>query len=146
MGFINEKQGIKDRTLWQTIDHERNLILKNPYRDAKSKIEGFELQIAGRTVRFLTRLKKEFTDKRSIFSYHVMAIHVTEVLKNQEEEIRQYITEALDAFGCQYRKSRITTVKVTFSNSKSLFSGALTEKEKAFEQAEMDSFLGNSKT
>lgn len=143
MVFVNEKQGIRDPKLWQTIDYERNLILKNPYHDTKNKVEGFELKVAGRTVRFVTKLKKEFTNKRSIFNYHVVVVQVPEALKNQEEKIRQYITEALDAFGCQYRKSRITSVNVTFSSSKSLFRGALTEREKAVEQAEIDSLLSS---
>lgn len=117
MGFVNEMN--PDET-WQTIDHERNILLK---RKAMHPEYGytFELTYKGYIAMFEGFSNMKIHGEPAVGELHrydmdwqIYRLVIDRNLIGEREAIRGIIREALEVWGWNYRTDKASSVKVTF--------------------------------
>lgn len=117
MGFVNER---KEDGTWQTIDRERNIILRSMGRGPDDP-EGFILNLDEKEVEFHAFLTIKPLEKgpqgegRNHIDWHVVEIIAPLHLKQDKSNLHALIEEALDTFGLAASRKYIESISVTFA-------------------------------
>lgn len=115
MGFVNERL---EWPKWQTIDRERNIVLKEVRgpgpEDSPHK---FNLTFAGESVNFSAYQKIISLGRRQGYEieWKVLAIYAPPHVKQDKSKLHGLITEALDAYGFASSRRNVTSLTVTFA-------------------------------
>jgi hypothetical protein len=114
MGFVNERL---ENHEWQTIDRERNIILKYVGGGMPQEPLNFNLNIAGESVNF-TAYQKIISlgrEKGYDIEWQVLAIYAPPHVKQDKSKLHGLIAEALDAFGFAASRKNVLSLTVTFA-------------------------------
>lgn len=113
MGFVNEElEGYK----WQTIDRERNIILKHTGGGGSERSpDEFSLNIAGENINFSAYQKIKQLKHGYEIEWQVLAIYEPPHIKQNKSKLHGLITEALDAFGFSASRKNVLSLIVTFA-------------------------------
>jgi hypothetical protein len=124
MGFVNEKIEIEGKLPeFQTIDRERNIVLKRVSASRPDEAYGFNLNINGEEVNFSAfrkiyqKMKEELSlgEKPYRIEWRVVEIYGPSDLKSDKSKIFPLIEEALDAYGSSSSRKNVESVAVTYS-------------------------------
>ncbi len=114
MAFVNETKKGEE---YKTIDRERDLTLyrKKASGGSSDLIEVFELMWGEEKIIFSTRPKAIKNQGKGDIHHEVLFLEIPENLKKFQPEIKEFITEALDAFGAYWHRDKVDSVLVSFS-------------------------------
>lgn len=118
MAFLNEK---KEDGKWQTIDRERNVVLSKVSGPDSEGNYHCELNYKGSVVRFdaTSGMKihgdpKVDEERQYEMNWKVFRLFIPEDIQKQKAEITSSITDALKAWGWNYRPDKTHSVDVQF--------------------------------
>jgi len=124
MGFVNERIEITGKLPeFQTIDRERNIVLKRVSASRPDEAYGFNLNINGEEVNFsaFQKIHQKMKDERSPgekpyrVEWRVVEIFGPSHLKSDKSKIFPLIEEALDAYGSSSSRKNVESVTVIFA-------------------------------
>ena len=112
MGFVNEK---KDHFNYQTIDHERKIVLKKLKSGLPTGPEEFGLYLDNEETKFWAyRNVDHYKNKNDYIKWRVVKLQIPKALKNKKADILEIIEEALDEYGFASSRDGIEKLEVTF--------------------------------
>lgn len=113
MAFVNER---KEDGTWQTIDRERNLVLKEAGGGRPQEPMKFNLSIDGEGVYFdAFRRMKQLESRKYHVEWRVVQIFFSPHLKQDRTRLHALIEEALDAYGSAFSRKYVESLSVTFA-------------------------------
>jgi len=124
MGFVNEKIEIEgELPEYQTIDRERNIVLKRVRAGRPDDPYDFNLNINGEEINFSAfqkihqKMKEELAPEEESFrvEWRVVEIYGPTHLKSDKSKLFPLIEEALDAYGFASSRKNVESVTVTFA-------------------------------
>ena len=111
MGFVNEKT---EDGKWQTIDRERNIILRKIGGGMPQVPMDFSLDVNGQEFKFQAFQHNETLKNGYHVKWRVVKIYAPVSLKLKKDEIHQLIEEALHGYGFASSHQNVETLTVTF--------------------------------
>lgn len=124
MGFVNEKIEIEGKLPErQTIDRERNIVLKKVGGGHPEYPLDFNLNINGEEINFSAfqrirqKMKKELASGEEPYrvEWRVVEIYGPSHLRSDKSKLFPLIEEALDAYGFASSRKNVESVTVTFA-------------------------------
>ncbi len=126
MGFVNERIEIEGKLPeFQTIDRERNIVLKKVGGGHPEYPLDFNLNINGEEINFSAfqkirqKMKEELKPEEKSYriEWRVVEIYGPSHLKSDKSKLFPLIEEALDAYGFASSRKNVESVTVTYSPS-----------------------------
>jgi hypothetical protein len=112
MAFVNERR--EDGT-WQTIDRERNLVLKKVGGGRPQEPIEFNLNIDGENVNFDAFQRIKQLQHAYQIEWRVVRIIAPLHLKQDKSRLHALIEEALDTYGFASSREYVESLTVTFA-------------------------------
>ncbi len=126
MGFVNERIEIEGKLPeYQTIDRERNIVLKRVRAGRPDDPYDFNLNINGEEINFSAfqkihqKMKEELAPGEEPFrvEWRVVEIYGPSHLKSDKSKLFFLIEEALDAYGFTSDREDVESVTVIFASN-----------------------------
>ncbi|MCC6921978.1 MAG: hypothetical protein IT525_02765 [Nitrosomonas sp.] len=124
MGFVNERIEIEGKLPeFQTIDRERNIVLKKVGGGVPDTPLDFNLNINGEEINFSAfqkicqKMKEERKPEEKPYriEWRVVEIYGPSHLKSDKSKLFPLIAEVLDAYGFASSRKNVESVTVTFA-------------------------------
>lgn len=112
MGFVNERL---ENHEWQTIDRERDIVLKKVGGPGSDSYFKFNLTFEGESVNFSAYQKMKQLKDGDEIEWQVLEIYAPPHVKQDKSKLHGLMTEALDAYGFASSREFVKSLTVTFS-------------------------------